>query len=102
MSMPSPDLRMGAARGGTRISFLFDGEPVMAYEGETVAMALWAAGIRALRTSPVRAEPRGVFCGMGACQECVVSIDGRRRESCMTIVRDGLHVHSIHRTPPTI
>ena len=76
------------------IPFTFDGESITAYEGETVAMALWAVGIRALRTSPKRGEDRGFFCGMGVCQECVVIIEGKRRESCMTLVRPGLAVQS--------
>jgi predicted molibdopterin-dependent oxidoreductase YjgC len=78
----------------TPVEFRFDGELVLAREGETVAMALWASGVRQLRSSPVRAEPRGVFCGMGVCQECVVLIDGRRREACTTVVRQGLVVVS--------
>lgn len=73
--------------------FYFDGQPFVAGEGQTVAMALWKAGIRELRTSP-REEPRGLFCGMGVCQECVVWIEGRRRESCTTVVGPDLRVSS--------
>src|SRR5580704_8238024 len=87
------DLRIDNHKSrSTAICFYFDGEPVAAFEGETIAMALWAAGIHRLRTSPKRNEPRGVFCGMGICQECVVWIEGRRRESCMTLVRAELLV----------
>lgn len=89
------DLRIGGCdRRGRPIQFFFDGEPIAAYEGESVAMALWAAGKHALRTSPKRGDVRGVFCGMGVCQECVVLIEGRRRESCLTIVREGLSIES--------
>lgn len=90
-----PDLRIGGGtHRGTPILFSFDGEPLTAYVGETVAMALWAAGIKALRMSPKEGAPRGVFCGMGVCQECVVVIDGRLSESCLTLVRPGLSVFS--------
>jgi aerobic-type carbon monoxide dehydrogenase small subunit (CoxS/CutS family) len=74
--------------------FYFNGKPIEARSGQTIAMALWNAGIRSLRASARRGEPRGMFCGMGVCQECVVWIDGRRREACMTVVRPDLSVSS--------
>jgi sarcosine oxidase subunit alpha len=75
--------------------FHFDGHPIQAQTGQTIAIALWAAGIRKLRTSTVQHEPRGMFCGMGVCQECVVSVDGRQRESCMTFAHPGMSVSSV-------
>jgi predicted molibdopterin-dependent oxidoreductase YjgC len=74
------------------IDFTFDGRRVTARPGQSVAMALWDAGIRALRESPLDAAPRGVFCAIGVCQECVVVIDGVRRPACTTLVRPGLKV----------
>jgi aerobic-type carbon monoxide dehydrogenase small subunit (CoxS/CutS family) len=76
----------------TSFVFHFNGKPVQALPDQTIAMALWVAGIRSLRTSARLREPRGTFCGMGVCQECVVWIDGRRCESCLTRVRPGLSV----------
>jgi aerobic-type carbon monoxide dehydrogenase small subunit (CoxS/CutS family) len=93
-------LRIQHKNRGAPIQFYFDGEPVMAYEGETIAMALWAAGVYTLRLSPKLNEPRGVFCGMGVCQECVVWIDGQRRESCMTLVRADLSVSGVANAKP--
>lgn len=81
------------------LQFFFDGRPVAAREGQTVAMALWAAGIRNLRTSARCGEPRGLFCGIGVCQECVVWIEGRRCESCMTLVRAELNVSGTPHEP---
>ena len=70
-----------------------------AIEGETVAAALTAAGVTALRRTR-NGEPRGVFCGMGVCHECLVTVDGRRAQrACMTKVRDGMVVGS-HRDEP--
>ncbi len=94
MDTPSHDLRIGPV-DPTPLSFRFDERRVTACEGETLAMALCAAGVRTLRASAGRGEPRGLFCAMGVCQECVVIVDGRRRESCLTIVRDGMAVQSI-------
>jgi predicted molibdopterin-dependent oxidoreductase YjgC len=93
-TLPPASLRIDLDRGAP-IEFSFDGRAVRGYAGETVAMALWAAGIRTLRKSPKEGAPRGVFCVMGACQECVVVIDGRRCASCMTAVAAGLTVRSV-------
>ena len=63
-----------------------------AIEGETVAAALTAAGITALRHTR-NGDPRGVFCGMGVCFECLVTVDGRPgQRACMTPLRDGMQV----------
>ena len=87
------DLRIPGSRDrGRKVRFHVDGQPVEAYEGETVAAALWASGIRKLRSSPMLERPRGMFCYMGVCQECIVSIDGRRETSCSFPVADGLSV----------
>jgi len=82
----------GTFTRGAKVRFRVNDQTVEAYEGETVAAALWAAGIRKLRTSPVQAAPRGMFCFMGVCQECVVLIDGKRETSCSFPVSEGLSV----------
>jgi predicted molibdopterin-dependent oxidoreductase YjgC len=65
----------------------------VAYEGESVGAALLAAGQRRLRLSPRRGEPRGMYCGIGVCFECLVAIDGRHGvRACQTPVRDGMRV----------
>lgn len=69
-----------------------DGAAVDAFEGESLAMALGAAGYSALRKSPESKTPRAGFCLMGVCQECVVDVDGVILPSCMEPVRDGMQV----------
>ena len=71
---------------------LVDDVPVPAVAGQSVAVAMMAAGILALRASPVDAAPRGAFCLMGICQDCVVRIDGVAAPACQVPVRDGLAV----------
>ena len=92
---PSSPLRLqtpGIAQQGARLSIDFEGRAVPAIEGETVAAALTAAGIAALRRSRP-GHARGVFCGMGVCFECLVTVDGRAgQRACMTRVRDGMAV----------
>uniref|UniRef100_A0A9E7ZRJ6 (2Fe-2S)-binding protein n=1 Tax=Bosea sp. NBC_00436 TaxID=2969620 RepID=A0A9E7ZRJ6_9HYPH len=90
------DLHIGAAGDWKRtVSFSFDGERLNAYEGETLAAALFARGRRTLRVNRDDGEPRGAFCFMGICQECVVLIDGRQTEACRTPVHEGLVVERL-------
>jgi hypothetical protein len=68
----------GDVERGEPFEFLADGEPVSAYPGETVAAALLAAGRRRTRATTRCGEPRGLYCGMGVCFECIMVVDGRR------------------------
>lgn len=93
------DLRIeGAVARGRPVRFQVDGRSIQSFEGETVAAALWASGIRHLRASPVTASPRGMFCYMGLCQECVILVNGKRETSCSFPVSEGLRV-TLLRTP---
>ena len=93
--MTAGDLRIAAADRGPALSFRFDGRDIPAYEGESVAAALWAAGIRAWPQPPgTRPPSRTVFCAVGSCQQCVLWVDGVRVEGCRTLVRPGLDVRS--------
>jgi predicted molibdopterin-dependent oxidoreductase YjgC len=70
-----------------------DGQPVLAHPGQTIAAALMASGRRTFRHTPGGA-PRGLFCGMGVCFECLVTVDGLAgRRACMTPVRPGMQIH---------
>lgn len=85
----------GAVTRGCEIEIVVDGRPVLAYEGETVAAALMAAGHRVLRTTSRRREPRGLYCGMGVCFECVMTVDGRPNvRTCQTRVHPGMRVQT--------
>jgi glycine/D-amino acid oxidase-like deaminating enzyme len=84
----------GTTRSGARIAIHFNDRPIEALEGETVAAALSAAGILAFRQTQSGA-PRGLHCGMGACHDCVVTIDSRiGQRACVTSVRAGMVVRS--------
>jgi predicted molibdopterin-dependent oxidoreductase YjgC len=77
---------------GARVTIRVDGRPIEAHEGEMVAAALMTVGIYRLRRSPNAGAPRGAFCLMGVCQECLVRIGGELRQSCMVSVAAGLEV----------
>lgn len=77
------------------ISFVFNGREYQAREGEPIAAALLAAGVRTLGHSERSGRPRGVFCGIGHCYECRVSVDGQHNvRSCVTPLRRGMVVET--------
>ncbi|WP_328563533.1 (2Fe-2S)-binding protein [Streptomyces coelicoflavus] len=70
-----------------------DGEPLSFVEGQTVAAALVAAGRVAWRTTRVGHRPRGVFCGIGVCFDCLLTIDGAGgQRACLVPARSGMTV----------
>ena len=73
------------------IELSVDGEPLRAAAGQSIAAALLAAGRKSLRSSP-SGEPRGLYCGIGVCQECRVQADGRVVRACVTPVTAGMRV----------
>ena len=79
---------------GSAIEFLFDGKPVTAAESDTVASALIAAGHRVL-TIASDGSPRGGFCFIGRCSDCLMVIDGQPGAmACQTPVRKGMRVET--------
>lgn len=85
-------VRWRSGSGDQPVTFTVNGETIAAREGDTVASALLALGRSTLRRGPA-GDPRGVFCGIGVCFDCLVTIDGRTRQrACMTLVRPGMRV----------
>ena len=80
---------------GATLSFTVDGTPIRARTGDTVAAAMLAAGIDHCRTTPVSGAPRAPYCLMGACFDCLVTIDGvGSRQACLVPVREGMAVET--------
>lgn len=76
-------------------SFSFDGSAVPFRPGQTVGGALAASGVVSWRTTRGRGEPRGLFCGIGVCYDCLLSVDGQRSQrACVTPARPGQDVRS--------
>ena len=72
-----------------------DGVPVVAYEGETVAAALIAAGIRTTNRTVGGEAPRGICCGIGLCYGCTMVIDGvPNTRTCQTRARPGMRLET--------
>ena len=77
------------------IEVIVDGAPLLAPAGQSLAAALLSSGRVSLRSSPGGA-PRGLYCGIGVCQECRVVVDGSVVRSCVTPVVAGMRVTTGH------
>ncbi len=83
-----------------KIAFRFDGQPVVAMEGESIAAALLRHGIVGFRIAVDGESLRGPYCGMGICFDCRVQVSGPNRprlmvRSCITPVAEGMDVRSV-------
>jgi predicted molibdopterin-dependent oxidoreductase YjgC len=77
-----------------------EGLPVKARSGDSVAVAMLAAGVAVFRETPVSGAPRAPLCLMGVCFECLVEIDGRpNMQACMVPVAEGMQVRRQHGAP---
>ncbi|MFF0727737.1 (2Fe-2S)-binding protein [Streptomyces sp. NPDC004134] len=97
---PSPDRPPGAGerhpgagpagRGGDLLIVRVDGEELVTESGRTVAGLLLALGRVSWRTTRGGGRPRGVFCGIGVCHDCLVVVNGAPDvRACQRLVRDG-------------
>jgi len=71
--------------------FFWNDQPIAFRAGETIAAALAAADVRDLGPD-LLGQPSRYFCGIGACQACLVRVDGVLREACLTDARAGLAI----------
>ncbi len=75
--------------------FELDGSAVPFRDGQSVGAALVAHGVTAWRTTRGAGRPRGLFCGIGICFDCLVTVDGApNQRACLVRARDGLQVTS--------
>jgi predicted molibdopterin-dependent oxidoreductase YjgC len=86
---------LGDREVGRLVSVTVDGKEIQAVEGEPIAAALLAQGIRVFRKTPRFGEPRGVFCGIGRCTDCIMTVDGTPNvRTCVTPVKAGMVITS--------
>ena len=88
---------LGVQKAGEAFTFTVDGKPVTARSGDTVGSALVAAGVHVLRYSHRRGEPRGMFCAIGRCTDCAMTVDGVPNvRTCITPAAPGMDVRTQH------
>ena len=82
---------LGDREVGRLVSVSVDGKEIQAVEGEPIAAALLAQGIRVFRKTPRFGEPRGLFCGIGRCTDCIMTVDGTPNvRTCVTPIKAGM------------
>jgi hypothetical protein len=80
---------------GPEVSFTYDGRAVTGLAGEPIAAALKALGVMTHRYTVKAHEPRGVFCAIGRCTDCVMVVDGAPNvRTCMTPLKAGMDVRT--------
>ncbi len=88
---------LGGQETADTFEFTFDGQPILARDGDSIASALVAAGVRVFRTSRRRGEPRSIFCAIGRCTDCAMTVDGVPNvRTCITPARPGMSVQTQH------
>lgn len=89
--LPVPDVPV--------IAFTWSGQELAARQGETIASALFANGIRVFGHHTRDGAPQGIFCANGQCAQCTVIADGLAVKSCMAPVRPGMRVEPLDAAP---
>lgn len=86
---------LGTYEKGSRVKFTYNGTPMEGYAGEPVAAALMAQGIRVHRHTAKQNKPRGVFCAIGRCTDCVMVVNGEPNvRTCITPLEEGMAVET--------
>lgn len=80
---------------GKQVTFSFDDKEMKGYEGESIAAALHAAGVMTRRYTAKQHKPRGVFCCIGRCTDCVMIVNGQPNvRTCITPLEEGISVET--------
>ena len=86
---------LGKAENGKLVKFSFDGREMTGYEGEPIAVALKENGVMVHRYTMKKHEPRGIFCAIGRCTDCVMIVNGRANiRTCITPLEEGMKIQT--------
>ncbi len=81
------------------VVFAWAGKPCVAAQGEVIATALTAQGVRVFGSHAHDGSPQGLFCANGQCAQCLVVADGVPVKACTTVVTQGMRVDPLHNVP---
>ena len=86
---------LGTYQKGKTVTFTLDGQEMQGCEGEPIAAALKAAGVMVHRHTLKNDAPRGIFCAIGRCTDCVMIVDGQPNvRTCVTPLHAGMKVQT--------
>lgn len=84
---------LGKFEKGRKVRFHFEEKFLEGFEGEPIAMALRSNGILIHRYTSKRNEPRGMFCAIGRCTDCIMVVDGVPNvRTCVVPLKEGMTV----------
>jgi len=93
---------LGNLKKQKKVKIYFDNQQYEAFEGDTIASALLASGVRVLRLHEDNGTPRGIYCNIGHCFECRVRVNGKNTvRACLTPVENDMRIESgifLHKT----
>ena len=79
----------------SRIKFIYDGRKYYGFEGDTIASALHAAGVKVLGHHHENGRPRGFYCAIGNCSSCLMTVNGEPNvRICMEDLQEGMVVET--------
>jgi predicted molibdopterin-dependent oxidoreductase YjgC len=82
---------LGEIKKGRLVTFHYNGQSMEGYEGEPIAVALKASGVLIHRYTKKLHKPRGIFCAIGRCTDCVMVVDGIPNvRTCVTPLKEGM------------
>ena len=86
---------LGVQEKGRTVTFTYDGKELTGFEGEPIASALKAAGVMVHRYTKKEHKPRGIFCAIGRCTDCVMVVNGQPNvRTCVTTLKEGMKVQT--------
>jgi predicted molibdopterin-dependent oxidoreductase YjgC len=86
---------LGSTEKGREVEFIFDGKKMKGFENEPIAIALKANGVMTHRYTKKEHKPRGLFCAIGRCTDCVMVVDGKPNiRTCVTPLKEGMDVRT--------
>lgn len=86
---------LGEIEKGRKVTFLYNRKELQGYEGEPIAAALKAEGVMVHRYTKKQHKPRGIFCAIGRCTDCVMVVDGKPNvRTCVTPLKEGMRIET--------
>jgi len=78
-----------------KVKIFVNGKEIEAFEGEPIAAAIMASGIKVFRKTAKLKSPRGVYCAIGRCTDCIMKVNGVPSiRTCITLVKEGMIIES--------
>jgi predicted molibdopterin-dependent oxidoreductase YjgC len=88
---------LGVYEKGQEVEFVFNGEMMKGFAGEPIAAALRASGVRIHRFTKKAHRPRGIFCAIGRCTDCVMIVNGVANvRACVTPLQASMDIRTQH------